>query len=81
MLEKLHGIPQRIAALKAKLKAREGRAEYKENVPALKAEIARLEALSLNRDALEQFVSESAEPALASGENPGAASSADDVTL
>jgi hypothetical protein len=35
----------RLAALKAKLKAREDRPGYKQNVEDLKAEIARLEAL------------------------------------
>lgn len=34
----------RIAALKAKLAAREGKPEYRSNVDALKAEIAKLEA-------------------------------------
>lgn len=78
MLEKIHGIPQRIATLKAKLRARDGRAEYKENVPALKAEIARLEALSLNRDALEQFVNDEAGAAVASTDQSGTAG--EDVT-
>jgi len=35
---------QRIAALKAKLKARDGKPNFKENCEAIKAEIARLEA-------------------------------------
>ena len=43
-LEHIHGVPQRIADLRGKLAAREGKPEYKENVDALKAEIARLEA-------------------------------------
>lgn len=47
MLEKLHGVPQRIAALKAKLAARDGKAEYKENCAAIRAEIARLEAVTI----------------------------------
>lgn len=47
MLEHIHGIPNRIADLKRKLKAREGKGEFNENVPAIKAEIARLEALTL----------------------------------
>lgn len=34
----------RLAELKRKLKARQGRKEFRENVEALKAEIARLEA-------------------------------------
>lgn len=60
MLEHVQGIPARIASLKAKLKAREGKAEYKENCKALRAEIARLESVSMNREALEQFVAEEA---------------------
>lgn len=47
MLEKLHGVPQRIASLKAKLAAREGKSEYKENCAAIRTEIARLEAMTL----------------------------------
>jgi hypothetical protein len=35
---------EEIEALKAKLKARQGKAGYEENVKALEAEIARLEA-------------------------------------
>lgn len=46
MLEKIHGIPQRIAGLRAKLDAREGKTEYKENCAAIRLEIARLEALT-----------------------------------
>lgn len=60
MLEKIHGVPNRIAALKAKLKARSGKAEYKENCEHIKAEIARLEALTANREALEEFIAEEA---------------------
>lgn len=37
-------MPARLAALKAKLAAREGKKEFAANVAALKAEIARLEA-------------------------------------
>lgn len=62
MLEKIHGIPQRIASLQAKLKARDGKAEYKENCKALRKEIARLEALSMNREALEEFATEEGAP-------------------
>lgn len=47
MLEHIIGIPRRIADLKRKLAAREGKAEFKDNVPAIKAEIARLEAITL----------------------------------
>lgn len=46
MLEQIHGVPQRIADLKAKLEARIGKAEYKENVSALQIEIARLEQIT-----------------------------------
>lgn len=60
MLEHIHGIPNRIASLKAKLKARTGKAEYKENCEAIKAEIARLENVSVNRDALDEFIAEEA---------------------
>lgn len=35
----------RIDELKRKLRARQGKREYRDNVPALEAEIARLEAL------------------------------------
>lgn len=58
MLEHIHGIPNRIADLKRKLKARTGKAEYKENCEHIKAEIARLESLSANRQALEEFIAE-----------------------
>jgi len=37
-------IPARIAALKEKLKAREGKKEFAESVKTIKAELARLEA-------------------------------------
>ena len=46
MLAEIHSVPLRIADLKRKLAAREGKAEYKENIPAIKAEIARLEAIT-----------------------------------
>lgn len=49
-LENIHGIPQRIADLKRKLEARRGKPEFKENVPALEAEIARLEGLTQKPD-------------------------------
>jgi hypothetical protein len=42
-------IGNRLVALRQKLKAREGRAEYKENVEAIKAEIAKLEAVAARR--------------------------------
>lgn len=60
MLEHIQGIPARIASLKAKLKARTGKAEYKENCEHIKAEIARLEAVTTNRDALNEFIAEEA---------------------
>lgn len=41
----------RIADLKAKLRAREGKVPYRDNVPVLKAEIARLEAIHAERQA------------------------------
>lgn len=47
MLEKIQGVPARIAGLKAKLAAREGKSEYKENCAAIRVEIARLEAMTL----------------------------------
>lgn len=52
MLETIHGIPARIAELKRKLKAREGKKEYVENVPALRAEIERLEGLTMEPGAV-----------------------------
>jgi hypothetical protein len=72
MLEKLHGVPQRIATLKAKLAARDGKAEYKENCKAIRAEIERLETVTASRDALVEFIDEQAP--VASTENK-------DVTL
>lgn len=47
MLERIHGIPARLEKLRAMLKAREGKKEFAENVPAIRAEIARLEAVTL----------------------------------
>lgn len=46
MLEKIHGVPQRIADLKRKLAARDGKSEYEENCKAIRAEIERLEGLT-----------------------------------
>lgn len=46
MLEKIHGVPQRIADLKRKLAARDGKAEFKENCVAIRAEIERLEKIT-----------------------------------
>lgn len=40
----------RLASLRTKLKAREGKAEYKENCEHLRAEIARLEELAAKGD-------------------------------
>lgn len=56
MLEKIHGVPARIATLKRKLKAREGRAEYKENCAAIRAEIVRLEAVTVTKAELQEFL-------------------------
>jgi len=77
MLEHINGIPNRIADLKRKLAAREGKAEFKDNVPAIKAEIARLEAATASRKALEEFIAgetvtseESGAVALADAEDP-----------
>lgn len=41
----------RIADLKAKLRAREGKTPYRDNIPVLKEEIARLEAIHAERQA------------------------------
>lgn len=43
-------LASRLADLRAKLKARAGNAAYRDNVTALKAEIARLEALEPGND-------------------------------
>ena len=43
--EKIIGLQERLEELNRKLAARAGIAEYKENVKALKIEIARIEAL------------------------------------
>jgi len=56
MLEHINGIPNRIADLKRKLAARAGRSEYAGNVEAIQAEIARLEAATASRKALEEFI-------------------------
>lgn len=69
MLENIHGIPGRIAKLKAKLKAREGKKEYKENCEVIKAEIARLEGVTTSKAALTEFI-ESNVP-VASGDMSG----------
>lgn len=47
MNEQLDGIGKRLVALRAKLAARTGKSEYKENCKAIEAEIARLEAITL----------------------------------
>lgn len=70
MLEHIHGIPRRIESLKAKLKARDGKKEYKENGVAIRAEIARLENVSAKREDLEEFIAEEA-GAVASGDAEG----------
>lgn len=59
-LEHIHGIPNRIADLKRKLKARSGKAEYKENCEHIRREIARLENVSAKREDLEEFLTEEA---------------------
>jgi hypothetical protein len=58
MLEHIQGVPARIVDLKRKLKARDGKKEYKENCDALRAEIARLEGISTTREALKEFIAE-----------------------
>jgi len=68
MLEELHGVPKRIADLKRKLAAREGKKEFKENCAAIRAEIARLEALTIK-------------PAVASEDKAGVSETDKDVTL
>ena len=47
-LDDIHAVGERLLKLRAKLAAREGKAEYKDNVDALKAEIARIEASTSN---------------------------------
>ncbi len=47
MIELIHGVGERLIDLREKLKAREGKAEYKENCEAIKVEIAHLEASTL----------------------------------
>lgn len=70
MLETIQGVPVRIASLKAKLAAREGKSEYKKNSDAIRAEIARLEAVTANKSALAEFI-----------ESEGAVASEDKDTL
>lgn len=48
----------RIDALKRKLAAREGKAEFKLNCEALRAEIARLEGEAAKGAALHEFIAE-----------------------
>lgn len=43
-LDNITGIEKRLTALRAKLKARDGKKEFKENCVAIRAEIERLEA-------------------------------------
>jgi hypothetical protein len=43
-------MPDRLEQLRAKLKARTGKTEYRENVKLLRAEIERLEALETPRE-------------------------------
>ncbi len=47
MLENLSNVPGRIAALKRKHTARFGKSGYEKNCEAIRAEIARLEAVTL----------------------------------
>jgi ribosomal protein L29 len=47
MNEQLNGVGARLLELRAKLKAREGKPEYKENVKHIREEIARLEGITL----------------------------------
>lgn len=47
MNEELSSIGKRLLELRAKLKAREGQKSYAENVKHIKAEIARLEGITL----------------------------------
>lgn len=68
MLEKIAGVPQRIADLKRKLAARKGKKEFIENYRALEAEIARLEVVSAKRADLVEFLTE--EAPVASQETP-----------
>lgn len=52
MLDELHSIPIRITVLKAKLAARKGRAEFKQNCVEIRAEIERLEAATIRANAV-----------------------------
>lgn len=47
MIESIHGTGARILELRAKLEARAGKVEYKENRRAIRVEIKRLEAVAL----------------------------------
>lgn len=47
MNEELTGVAKRLIALRAKLRARDGRNEYRESNDAIRAEIARLETVTL----------------------------------
>ena len=62
MLEKLQGVPQRIADLKRKLAARDGKKEFKENCVAIRAEIERLEQITREPGPV-AFGDEAGEPA------------------
>ena len=60
MLEDIQGLPARIAALKRKLAAREGKAEFKQNCEAIREEIERLERATQSRANLQEFVRDNA---------------------
>lgn len=47
MLDKIQSTGTRLVQLREKLAAREGKAEYKKNCEAIKAEIARLETVTV----------------------------------
>lgn len=71
MIELINGVPQRIAQLQAKLKARKGKKEFKENCIAIQAEIDRLEAATKSRAELAEFLE--SEGAVASEDTAGSA--------
>lgn len=60
MLAEIHGIPQRIADLKRKREARDGKKEYVESNAAIDAEITRLEGLTQRRADLKEFIASNA---------------------
>lgn len=52
MLDALHSIPRRIAALKAKLAARKDQPEHRESRKEIQKEIERLEAATIRANAV-----------------------------